>query len=60
MGKQEKPQKTHKPATGHDEELARTAIPNVTVDSTKPPMETQVPLPDPDQSLPSQDEEIAE
>jgi hypothetical protein len=59
MGRQEEPQKTHKPATGHGEEPTHTAIPHITVDPTEPPMETHYPLPDPDQSLPSQDEEIA-
>jgi hypothetical protein len=59
MGRQEESRKTHNPTTSHEEEPAHTAIPGVTVDPTKTPMETSVPLPDPDQSLPSQDEEIA-
>jgi hypothetical protein len=59
MVKQQEPRKTRKPISGHDEEPAHTPVPNVMVDPARPQAETHVPLPDPDPSLPSQDEEIA-
>jgi hypothetical protein len=59
MGSQEELRKIHHPTSGQEGESAHTAIPGVSVDPTMPPVESSVSLPDPDQSLPSQDEEIA-